>query len=138
MNARQNRGRIPDEEETRKWQKIPFRIVQVSSQDEEYSVRELLSHTPRTNRSRGKYKNLISMKMYNVYKKDKNEYREISTNNNESMNNGISLNFMNLSNKNSDNVMKNPFLNYQKGLNYSFVDGKSTPHRISNNSFEYF
>ena len=46
MNPRQNRGRIPDEEETRKWQKIPFRIVQVSSQDEEYSVRELLSHTP--------------------------------------------------------------------------------------------
>ena len=46
MNPRPNRGRIPDEEETRKWQKIPFRIVQVSSQDEEYSVRELLSHTP--------------------------------------------------------------------------------------------
>ena len=46
MNSRQNRGRIPDEEESRKWQKIPFRIVQVSSQDEEYSVRELLSHTP--------------------------------------------------------------------------------------------
>ena len=46
MNSRQNRGRIPDEEETRKWQKIPFRIVQVSSQDEEYNVRELLSHTP--------------------------------------------------------------------------------------------
>ena len=46
MNPRQTRGRIPDEEETRKWQKIPFRIVQVSSQDEEYSVRELLSHTP--------------------------------------------------------------------------------------------
>ena len=46
MNSRQTRGRIPDEEETRKWQKIPFRIVQVSSQDEEYNVRELLSHTP--------------------------------------------------------------------------------------------
>ena len=46
MTSRQNRGRIPDEEETRKWQKIPFRIVQVSSQDEEYSVRELLSHIP--------------------------------------------------------------------------------------------
>ena len=46
MNSRPNRVRIPDEEETRKWQKIPFRIVQVSSQDEEYSVRELLSHTP--------------------------------------------------------------------------------------------
>ena len=46
MNSRQNKLRIPDEEETRKWQKIPFRIVQVSSQDEEYSVRELLSHTP--------------------------------------------------------------------------------------------
>lgn len=92
----------------------------------------------RTNRSRGKFKNLISMKMSNVYKKDKNEYREISTNNNESMNNGISLNFMNLSNKNSDNVMKNPFLNYQKGLNYSFIDDKSTPNRISDDSFEFF
>ena len=46
MNSRPNKLRIPDEEETRKWQKIPFRIVQVSSQDEEYSVRELLSHTP--------------------------------------------------------------------------------------------
>ena len=46
MNSRQNKLRIPDEEETRKWQKIPFRIVQVSSQDEEYNVRELLSHTP--------------------------------------------------------------------------------------------
>jgi len=43
----------------------------------------------RTNRSRGKFKNLISMKMSKVYKKDNNEDREISTNNNESMNNGI-------------------------------------------------
>lgn len=41
-----NRNRIPDDEETRKWQKIPFRIVHVSSEDEEYSVRELLNHTP--------------------------------------------------------------------------------------------
>ena len=92
----------------------------------------------RTNRSRGKFKNLISMKMSKVYKKDNNEERETSSNNNESMNNGIGLNFMNLRNKNNDSIMKNPFLNYQKGLNCSFVDGKSTPHRISNNSFEYF
>ena len=46
MSSRGNRNRIPDEEETRKWQKIPFRIVHVSSQDEEYSVRELLNRTP--------------------------------------------------------------------------------------------
>ena len=26
-----NRNRIPDEEETKNWQKIPFRIVHVSS-----------------------------------------------------------------------------------------------------------
>ena len=41
-----SRNRIPDEEETKKFQKIPFRIVHVSSEDEEYSVRELLNHTP--------------------------------------------------------------------------------------------
>ena len=41
-----NRHRIPEEEEIRKWQKIPFRIVHVSSEEEEYSVRELLNRTP--------------------------------------------------------------------------------------------
>ena len=46
MNSRGARNRIPDEEESRKWQKIPFRIVHVSSEDEEYSVRELLNRTP--------------------------------------------------------------------------------------------
>ena len=46
MKDRGNRNRVPDEEEARKWQKIPFRIVHVSSEDEEYSVRELLNHTP--------------------------------------------------------------------------------------------
>ena len=46
MSSRGNRNRIPDEEETRKWQKIPFRIVHVSSEDEEFSVRELLNRTP--------------------------------------------------------------------------------------------
>ena len=46
MNSRGARGRIPNEEESRKWQKIPFRIVHVSSEDEEYSVRELLNRTP--------------------------------------------------------------------------------------------
>ena len=46
MNSRGIRGRIPDEEETKKWQKIPFRIVHVSSEDEEHSVRELLNRTP--------------------------------------------------------------------------------------------
>ena len=46
MKNRENRNRIPDEEEVRRWQKIPFRIVHVSSEDEEYSVRELLNRTP--------------------------------------------------------------------------------------------
>ena len=46
MNSRGGRSRIPDEEESRKWQKIPFRIVHVSSEDEEYSVKELLNRTP--------------------------------------------------------------------------------------------
>ena len=40
------RTRIPDEEESRKWQKIPFRIVHISSEAEDYSVRELLNRTP--------------------------------------------------------------------------------------------
>ena len=42
MKDRENRNRISEEEESRKWQKIPFRIVHASSEDEEYSVRELL------------------------------------------------------------------------------------------------
>ena len=46
MIKRGNRGLIPSEEESRKWQKIPFRIVHVSSEDEGYSARELLSRTP--------------------------------------------------------------------------------------------
>jgi centrosomal protein CEP104 len=41
-----NRNRIPEEDEIRRWQKIPFRIVHVSSEEEEYSVRELLNRTP--------------------------------------------------------------------------------------------
>ena len=45
-HQRINRNRIPDEEEARKWQKIPFRIVHVSSEDESHSVKELLDHTP--------------------------------------------------------------------------------------------
>lgn len=91
----------------------------------------------RSNRSRGKFKNLISMKMSKVYQKENNEDREINSNN-DCVNNGIGLNFLNERNKNNDSIMNNPFLNYQKGMNYSFIDGKSTPHRISNNSFEYF
>ena len=75
--------------------------------------------------------------MSKVYQKENNEDREINSNN-DSVNNGIGLNFLNERNKNNDSIMNNPFLNYQKGMNYSFIDGKSTPHRISNNSFEYF
>ena len=40
--------------------------------------------------------------MSKVYKKDNNEERETSSNNNESMNKSIGLNFMNLRNKNND------------------------------------
>ena len=46
MKDIRSKNRIPDEEESRKWQKIPFRIVHVSSEDEEHSVRELLNRTP--------------------------------------------------------------------------------------------
>ena len=46
MKDIRSKNRIPDDEESRKWQKIPFRIVHVSSEDEEYSVRELLNRTP--------------------------------------------------------------------------------------------
>ena len=46
MKDIRSKNRIPDEEESRRWQKIPFRIVHVSSEDEEHSVRELLNRTP--------------------------------------------------------------------------------------------
>lgn len=106
----------------------------------------------RLNPSKGKFKNLISMKMSKVYKNN-NEDADNSVNdfrknnceikniflkdNNNNPNNGLYSNLISERNKN-DNVGYNPFLSNQRGLNYSFIDGKSTPHRLANNSFEYF
>ena len=107
----------------------------------------------RLNPSKGKFKNLISMKMSKVYKNNNedvdnsvNDFRKnnceiknifLKDNNNNNANNGIYSNIRSERNKN-DNVGYNPFLSNQRGLNYSFIDGKSTPHRLANNSFEYF
>ena len=107
----------------------------------------------RVNPFRGKFKNLISMKMSKVYNKNNdnadnsfNDFRKnncniknifLKDNNNNNANNGIYSNIRSERNKN-DNVGYNPFLSDQRGLNYSFIDGKSTPHRLTNNSFEYF
>ena len=106
----------------------------------------------RLNPSKGKFKNLISMKMSKVYKNNNedvdnsvNDFRknncEIKNiflkDNNNNPNNGLYSNLISERNKN-DNVGYNPFLSNQRGLNYSFIDGKSTPHRLANNSFEYF
>ena len=107
----------------------------------------------RLNPSKGKFKNLISMKMSKVYKNNNedvdnsvNDFRKnnceiknifLKDNNNNNANNGIYSNIRSERNKN-DNVGYNPFLSDQRGLNYSFIDGKSTPHRLANNSFEYF
>ncbi len=46
MDSRGVRGLIPNEEETQKWLKLPFRIVHVSSEDEGYSVNDLITRTP--------------------------------------------------------------------------------------------
>ena len=40
------RNTAPSDSESRNWEKIPFRITHVSSQDPDYQVRELLNHTP--------------------------------------------------------------------------------------------
>lgn len=114
----------------------------------------------RLNRSRGKFKNLISMKMSKVYsngnKNNANEntiddYRkknyetkaELSSRNNfcgiNNNNDNLAFNLLTERNKkNNNNTSVNPFLNNQRGINFNFLDGKSTPHRLSNNSFEYF
>ena len=105
----------------------------------------------RVNPFRGKFKNLISMKMSKVYNKNNdnadNSFNDFRKNNcdikniflkdNDKANNGLSSNFRNERNQN-DNIGYNPFLSNQRGLNYSFIDGKSTPHRLTNDSFEYF
>ena len=100
----------------------------------------------RHNRSRGKFKNLISMKMSKVYNKEDrenavDEYQKKNSeiknvflsSNNESINNGLGFGLLSERNKNN-----NLFSNNQRGMDFNYIDGKSTPHRISNNSFEYF
>ena len=89
------------------------------------------------NPSRGKFKNLISMKMSKVYNNDEmtNTINEYNKKNN---NNPFMINLFTEKNRNNDNMKSNLFSNNQQSLNHSFIDGKSTPHRLSNNSFEYF
>jgi hypothetical protein len=89
------------------------------------------------NPSRGKFKNLISMKMSKVYNNDEmaNTINEYNKKNN---NNPFMINLFTEKNRNNDNMKSNLFSNNQQSLNLSFIDGKSTPHRLSNNSFEYF
>ena len=102
----------------------------------------------RLNTSRGKFKNLISMKMSKVYKngKDNNEMDNIRD---EQIKKKCEIKTELLSKKNNygfcdnnDNIVNNsinPFLiSNQRGMNLGFIDGKSTPHRLTNNSFEYF
>ena len=89
------------------------------------------------NPSRGKFKNLISMKMSKVYNNDEmaNTINEYNKKNN---NNPFMINLFTEKNRNNDNMKSNLFSNNQQSVNLSFIDGKSTPHRLSNNSFEYF
>jgi hypothetical protein len=89
------------------------------------------------NPSRGKFKNLISMKMSKVYNNDEmaNTINEFNKKNN---NNPFMIKLVTEKNRNNDNMKNNLFSNNQRSINLSFIDGKSTPHRLSNNSFEYF
>ena len=119
-----------------------------------------------TSRSRGKFKNLISIQMSKMYKNENNnnsfigknqgieetlnEYRKkncemknvflsgLNSCNNNKDNNGFGFNLLRTNNKNSIN----PFMDKQREIiNFSTIDGKATPHRISsnnNNSFEFF
>ena len=86
------------------------------------------------NPSRGKFKNLISMKMSKVYNNDEmaNTINEYNKKNN---NNPFMINLFTEKNRNNDNMKSNLFSNNQQSINLSFIDGKSTPHRLSNNSF---
>ena len=114
-----------------------------------------------SSRSRGKFKNLISMKMSKMYRNENNisnnnegmeetlnEYRKknceiknvflssLNSINKNGENSGIRFNLLKDNNKNNNNI----FINRQKEImNFSTIDGKTTPHRLSsNNSFEYF
>ena len=89
------------------------------------------------NPSRGKFKNLISMKMSKVYNNDEMD-NTINEYNKKNNNNPFMINLFTEKNRNNDNMKSNLFSNNQQSLNLSFIDGKSTPHRLSNNSFEYF
>ena len=91
------------------------------------------------NPSRGKFKNLISMKMSKVYSNDNND-KEIENNsfviNNNANNNGFGFNL--LKNKRHERVKSNLFSNNPKRISFNLLKGKSTPHRLTNSSFEYF
>ena len=99
------------------------------------------------------------MKMSKVYQnvnnngeseKSVNEYRNKNcdtrnvflANNNNSIQNGNGNNnsfIFCFRGKNTDNNKNSLFGTNQSKNNFSFIDGKSTPHRLSNNnSFEYF
>ena len=113
------------------------------------------------NPSRGKFKNLIAMKMSKVYNTNKNEEinntlgecrnnncegknvflnsSNIFANNDSVNNNGFGFNLLRERNNINDRKEINLFNNSQKRINFNFIDGKSTPHRLTNNnSFEYF
>ena len=89
------------------------------------------------NPSKGKFKNLISMKMSKVYNNDEmaNTIDEYNKKNNG---NNFGFNLLREKSRNKDNTRHNLFSNSQRNINLSFINGKSTPHRLSNNSFEYF
>ena len=88
------------------------------------------------NPSKGKFRNLISMKMSKVYNNDEmaNTIDEYSKKNNGNI---FGYNLLRDKSRNKD-MRSNIFSNNQRSINLSFIDGKSTPHRLSNNSFEYF
>ena len=92
------------------------------------------------NPSRGKFKNLIAMKMSRVYNNDNNNSKEIENNsfviNNNVNNSGFGFNL--IKNKKHERVKSNLFFNDPKRISFNLLEGKSTPHRLTNNSFEYF
>jgi len=92
------------------------------------------------NPSRGKFKNLIAMKMSRVYNNDNNNSKEIENNsfviNNNVNNSGFGFNL--IKNKKHERVKSNLFFNDPKRISFNLLKGKSTPHRLTNNSFEYF
>ena len=90
------------------------------------------------NPSKGKFKNLISMKMSKVYQNKNGNNKNCDISDNINLNNSQEFNLLCDKNRRTDKVRYNPFLTNQSGMNFNFIDGKSTPHRLTNDSFEYF